>query len=246
MFGWALPGERGHPAREHVVRDVRVHQGDAGIVERHIDELALARARPLHQRHQQRDRGVKARAEVHERNADPGRPAIFLRIRRHAVDREHADHRLDHGVVAGHAAHRTIGAEPADPAMDQSRKALLQHVLVAEAPLLHRAGLVVLDQDVGALEQAEQHVAPRGLGQIETERALVAIDADEVGRIARLVERRAPVACLVALGRLDLEHLAAVVAEDLGAVRTAQDARQVDDPNPAQRSLVRHFRRPSP
>ena len=55
-----------------------MHQRDAGIVEGHVDELALARARPLHQRHQHRDRGVEPGADVDQRNADPGRPAVGL------------------------------------------------------------------------------------------------------------------------------------------------------------------------
>ena len=49
----------------------------------------------------------------------------------------------------------------------------------------------------------------------------------EVGGVA-LVEGRAPVAGLVALGRLDLHDVRAVVAEDLGAVGAAEHPAQVD------------------
>ena len=154
-----VAGQPGYPTREHVVGDVRVHQRDARVVECHVNELALSRTRPLHHCHQHCDRRVEAGPDVDERNADPRRPAVGLRVRRHAVDREHADHRLDHRIVARQAAHRTLGAETADPAVDQAREAFLQDGLVAKAPLLHRARLVVLDQDIGALQQAQQHLA---------------------------------------------------------------------------------------
>ncbi len=50
----------------------------------------------------------------------------------------------------------------------------------------------------------------------------------------RLVERRPPVAHLVALGRLDLDDLGAMVAQDLGAIRPAQYAREVEHQNPVE------------
>ena len=217
---------------------MRVHQRDPGIVEGHVEELALARAGPLEERHQHPDRGVEPGAEVDQRDADPG--AID-----HAVDREHADHRLDHGVVTRQAAHRAVGAEAADPAVDQAREARPQHVCVAQAPLLHGARLEVLDQHVRALEQAQQHVAALGLGQIEPEGALVAVDADEVGGVVRFVERRPPIAHLVALGRLDLDHLGAMVAQDLGAVRPTQHARQIEHEQAVERAFGHVPVRPS-
>ena len=73
---------------------------------------------------------------------------------------------------------------------------------------------------------AAPRVAPRaalGTREVEAVRAIVAVDADEVRRVT-VPERRPPVAHLVALGRLDLDHLGAEVAEELGAVRPAQDA----------------------
>jgi hypothetical protein len=41
-------------------------------------------------------------------------------------------------------------------------------------------------------EQLHQHVAALGLGEVEGDGALVAVDAGEVGGDAFLVERRAP------------------------------------------------------
>ena len=50
------------------------------------------------------------------------------------------------------------------------------------------------------------------------------------------LEGRPPVAHLVALRRLDLDHLGAVVAEHLGAVRAAEHASQIDDDEPCERA----------
>ena len=78
------------------------------------------------------------------------------------------------------------------------------------------------------LEQAKQDVTALGPAEIEAERALAAVDPDEIGGVAAVIERRPPVAHLVALGRLDLDDLGAMVAQDLGGVRSAQDPGHVD------------------
>src|SRR3546814_13306454 len=89
-------------------------------------------------------------------------------------------------------------------------RSLPQHLGVAETPALHRAGLVVLDQHVGALEQPQQHLLALLRRQVEAERALVAVHAEVVAGVAALVEGRPPVAHLVALRRLDLDDVGAV------------------------------------
>ena len=118
--------------------------------------------------------------------------------------------------------------------MDEPRETLRQHV-VADPPFLHGARLEVLDHDVGAFQQAQQHRAAFRLADVERYGALVAIDADEVAGVI-LVKRRAPVAHLVALRRLDLDHLGAVIGQDHRAVRSAEHARQVDDLQAGERT----------
>ena len=167
---------------------------------------------------------------VDHRDADAHRSGLGR-----PVDAHHAAHRLQHGVVAGQAAQRAIGAEARDRAVDEARMPLRERV-VAEAPLLHRAGQEILDQHVGALEQAREHRLSGRLAEIERERALAAIDRGEVGGVAVLVERRAEQARLVAERRLDLDHVRAVVGEHLRAQRTRQHARQVDHPNAVERA----------
>ncbi len=223
-----VAGQLRHLAGEEVVRRVRMHQRQAAVVERHVQELPGPRPFTLQQRHQDADAGVEPGAQVHQRNADAGRAARLV-----AIDGEHPRHRLHHGVVAGHAAQRPLAAETGNAAVDQTRKARLHNRLVAQPPLFHRAGLEVLHQDVGARQEAQQHLATLLLAQVEGDAALVAVHADEVGGVV-VVERRPPVAHLVALRRLDLDHVGAVVGEDLGAVRPAQHAGQVDHLQPLQ------------
>src|SRR5258708_2210758 len=78
----------------------------------------------------------------------------------------------------------------------------------------------------------------RALGsKVEPDRALVAVDADEIGRVVA-VEGRSPVAHLVAGGRLDLDHVGTMVGEDLRAVGSAEHAREIDYAQSAHRAGV--------
>ena len=171
-----------------------------------------------------------------------GMPALVGPDSGLAVDAEPAGHRLEDRVVSRVAAQRTGRSEPADPAVDEARKARLQRLLVPEAPFLERPGLEVLDQDVRLLEQSQQHLAAFRPREVEPERALVSVDADEVRGVA-VLERRPPVAHLVALRRLDLHDLGAVIGEHLRAVRPAEHPRQVDDDEPGEGAAAR--RRPA-
>ncbi|OIQ67267.1 hypothetical protein GALL_511550 [mine drainage metagenome] len=125
--------------------------------------------------------------------------------------------------------------------MNKFRKFCAQHV-VADAPFVERAGLEILDQDVGALEHLHQHGAAALGGKVEPDRALVAVDADEIGRVI-VVERRSPLADLVAGRRLDLDHVGAVVGEDLRAIGSAENAREVDHAQSGHRAGSSSFSR---
>ena len=112
--------------------------------------------------------------------------------------------------------------------MDQAGELLGQHVFVAQAPFFHGTGLKILDQYIGGFEQAQQDGLARRLAHVQGDGAFVAVDADEVAGIA-LVEGRAPVTHFVALRGLDLDDLGAVVGQNHGAVRPAEDPREVHD-----------------
>ena len=221
QVGMLVAGQARRLAVHEIIRRMRMHDGEAGFVQRGFEKLPDAGFLPLRQRHQNADRGVKPGGDVDQGNADPHRPAL-----RRAGRGDHAGHGLDDGVIAGIAAARAVGAEAGNPAVHQSWKFGAQHV-VADAPFVERARLEILDQDVGALQHLHQHRAAALGSEVEPDRALVAVDADEIGRVFA-VERRTPVAHLVAGGRLDLDHVGAVVGEDLRAIGSAEHARQID------------------
>ena len=209
---------------------MRVHERNRAVVERHVEILAETGALTLNHRHQDAERGVEPGAHVDQRDPEPGGPALLGPV--HA---EHARHRLDDRVIPGESPVGALRSEPADARVDERGVALLQHVTVAEPPLLHGAGTVVLQQHVGPLEQAQQHRAPFLPAEVERHRPLVAVDADEVGGIP-LVEGWAPVAGLVSVRGLDLKDGGPVVAENLGAVGTAEHAAQIDDLESGERA----------
>ena len=216
-----VAGELRRLAVHEIIRRMRMHDGKAGLVQRGFEKLPEAGFLPFRQRHQNADRRVEPGGDVDQRHADPHRPAL-----RRAGRGDHAGHGLDDGVIAGIAAARAVGAEAGNPAVHQSRKFRAQHV-VADAPFVERARLEILDQDVGALQQLHQHGAPAFGGEVEPDRTLVAVDADEIGRVFA-VERRSPVAHLVAGGRLDLDHVGAVIGENLRAIGSAEHPREID------------------
>ena len=166
---------------------------------------------------------MHAGGDIHQRHADTGGAAVRV-----AVDAHHPAHRLQHGVVAGQAAQRTVGAEAGDAAIDQARKLGRQHIGVAEAPFFHRAGEKVFDQHVCRFEQAQQHGARIVTREVERNRLLVAVQGVKVGR-AIADKGRAKQARLVAHWRFDLEHRGAVVGQHLPAIGPGQHARQVED-----------------
>src|SRR5690348_17319440 len=102
-----------------------MQEGDRAVVERHLHELTASRALSLLEREQDRDGRIHAGREIDDGHADANRRTIRL-----AVEAHEARHRLYHGIVAGIAAERAIGAEARDAAMDEPREALLQHGLV--------------------------------------------------------------------------------------------------------------------
>ena len=77
---------------------------------------------------------------------------------------------------------------------------------------------------------------PAGFERSRPTPFLLRLIADEVAGIARLVEWRAPFARLVALRRLQLDHLGAVVGQYHRAVRASEHAREIDHFEPSQRA----------
>ena len=126
-------------------------------------------------------------------NRDPDLLRVALRLAR---DAHQAAERLEQEVVAGQGG-AGVAAKPGDRAVDEPRVRLGES-LVAETEAFHHPWHEVLDQHVRAERELQGLVAIARLGQVEGDRALVAVDGLEVGCAAGIVERRSPVARVVA------------------------------------------------
>ena len=107
---------------------------------------------------------------------------------------------------------------------------LLAQLLGAEALLLQLAVAEILQEHIGAFEQPVHGVAVFGLGKIEHDAALAAVEQREE-RGSHAAER----AGLVAGGRLDLDHLGAELRQDHAAGRTHHHVGHLDDPHALKR-----------
>jgi hypothetical protein len=138
---------------------------------------------------------------------------------------------LHHEVVAGIAG-TGAGPEAADRRVDD-RGIGGRDRLVVQAEPAQPPGPEVLDHHVGACGElaGDRHVV-RVL-QVERDGSLVAVDAEEVRRLA-VAHRWHPGPGVVAARTLHLDHLGAEVREQHGGVRSGQDAGEVGDQQPAQ------------
>src|SRR5262249_34837871 len=84
-------------------------------------------------------------------------------------------------------------------------------------------------------QEAEEQLASLGVAQVERDALLVAVEGEEDDGHA--VDFGIPVTALVAaLRRLHLDHLGAEVAQDRGAERPGEEARQVEDTDAGERA----------
>ena len=147
-------------------------------------------------------------------------------------------HRLRDHVVGGALRVGSRLAEARDRRHHQPRMLALE-LLPAVAEPLHHARTEVLDEHVGALEQPLEHAAVGRGVEIEREALLAAVERDEVG--GRVADEGAdPARVVAAAGRLDLDHARTQIGEHLGAERTGEHARQIDDEDPGERARGRH------
>ena len=122
----------------------------------------------------------------------------------------------------------------ADGAVDEPRVARAQRVR-AEAELVGEPGPEALEEDVGAVREPQQRLAPARVAQRERERALARVGGEEHRPLA-VPERRPPGAAVVArVGPLDLDHVRAERRQDLRAVGAGDRRRHVEHAHPLQR-----------
>ena len=93
-----------------------------------------------------------------------------------------------------------------------------------------------MDEGIGAFDHLQERRARRLVLEVEAKRALVAVHV-EIGRAhARRLARLADVAHRVALRRLDLDDVGALVGQQHGAVGPEDDVGEVDDPDAFERA----------
>jgi hypothetical protein len=127
----------------------------AGRPDRLVDVLAPSGARPLVQRRQHGGRGVHARHDVTDADADPRRRAAVA-----SGHRQQPRHRLDDQVVGGLVRQRPGAAVAADADGHQARVDL-QQPGGGEAETVQDAGPEVLDEHVGASDELGEPLAAR-------------------------------------------------------------------------------------
>ena len=111
---------------------------------------------------------------------------------------------------------------------------------MAETVAIERANLVVLDQHVRLRRQPADDVLPFRARDVDGDRSLPAVGADEIGGLAGVLAQpgRAPAARVVARARpLDLDHVGAEIGECLGRPRSCQDAAQIQDADVRERTI---------
>ena len=154
-----------------VLGDERLHHAEHGLVDRASRPPGRARCFSRWCSAEQRaDAGEGRGQRVADRDADA---------------RRRRDRVADHVAQAAHrlADRAETGAPGVGPGLPVARDAHHDEprvgggeLLVAEVPLLERAGPEILDQDVGLRDELEQESLPLGLAQVERDGLLVARD----------------------------------------------------------------------
>ncbi len=232
--------EAAHDAPHQIAHALIGKHGDLGVEERAVDILPLPGPLRMAQGREHGGRRIDASEQVAQGDADLGGLAIGL-----AGNAHEPAHALGHEIVA--AALR-IGAELSearDRAINEARL-LGGKTREVEAVFGKAAHLVVLDHHIRLKGEAAHQGRPLRLREIDGDGALVAVGAQEVCALARLVvafglhEGRAPNASVVALPRrLHLDDVGPQVGQNLRAPRPGQHPRQIEHLDPVQRMRAR-------
>ncbi len=213
------------------VQAVVAGDGEAAVVQRHLDQAPAPRSAALEQRRQHGLAGVHAGHQVHH-----GDTELQRRRARLAVERHEAGLALDHQVVAGALGLGAAGVVAGHGAVDEVGLEGLE-LLVAQAQLLGAAGLEVVDHHVALRQQLVDDLQPLGTLQVEGDGPLVAVHAVVVGGLG-LADAHAPVAGIVAAARvLHLDDLGPQVRQYLAAQRPGEHAGKIKHPHAVERKV---------
>ncbi len=213
---------------------------DRGVVQRHVAVHADAVAPRGVDAGQQRDRRDHAAGVVDHRQAGLGGRAVGL-----AGDVHPAAEALQDVVVAGLLAPRPGHPEARQRAAHDGRVEVLE-VVVGDLDLLgHVAAQVAVDR-VGLAHEVLEDRAALGGGQVERQRALVAVEDLEEQRVLALGVRGHVAAHVAARRRLlDLDHLGAEVGEVHASPGAGAVLLDGDDADVLQRQTLGHAGFPS-
>lgn len=229
-------GARREETRELVRAEVddRIQQGD-------IDMLAAAGRVPALDRGQDTDGGVQSGQDVGDCDRGFHRSATRLVVG-FAVDAHEAAFALKDEVIARAVRIWAIPAVAGDRAIDEARVDVAE-VLVRKPVAGEVADFVVLDENVRLLRQFAHDLPALRIGQIDCNRAFVAVRRRKIRGIGRVVARFVryprwpPVTGVVAEPRaFDLDNVRAEIGQHLRAPRACQHPGQVQHQQPRKRS----------
>jgi hypothetical protein len=203
------------------------HEEDAALVERALDGLPFARRGALVQSSEYGDRAEHPAHHIDDRRAGAQRPVTPAR--HVGKPAHHLHHFIEAGAMLVRAREKSL-----ERAVNQLRVHLPEGV-VAEAQPVHRAGAEVLRQRVSTRDELQHRLPAPGRFQVDGHALLVpVVGREETGA------RRNELAGVIALQRLDLDHLGAHVGKDQAAGRPHDDVTELDDLDPFQRQWLAH------
>ena len=197
-------------------------------------EMRMSAPLPVRVAREQRfqDRGMRGGAgrDIDDGDADAG--SAF----RSAGDRGKAALGLDQQIIGLAILVRAFVTVAGDGAADQ-RRIILAQPFAREAELVHRAGLEILQQHVGAGDQRLELLAAALGGEIDGNRLLAAVEPDKIAALT--LGGLVVTAGEIALGALDLDDGGAGIrqarAEQNGAATACSTATTI---NPSSGSMV--------
>src|SRR5215467_12634811 len=226
----------GHDVRMLIAKPRRVFAGgkiihalvgeacDMGIKHPDVDLLSLSGGIAMTQRRQYPDAAIKPCEQIRERNSD----LLGLAIRLPGQTHDPA-HRLDQTVITGPRRVRSGLPEAGDRTVDQPGKSPVK-LIIAETIFRQRADLEVLDENVALGDQPQRDLLAFRLGDVERDRPLVAVDADEVGALlgAGHERRRESTRVVAATRLLYFDDIGTEICEHLHAGRPREHAGEIE------------------
>ena len=226
---------RAHPLADIAVllkrRDHLVEHPEHRFVQRQIDALSLAGGLARFQRNQRADRAVHAGHIVGQRRR--------ARHHRHAPwfagKISQARKRVRDAGEAGLGAHRPVLAVGRNAHQNGARVQPLE-LVISQSPFFQRSGPEILDNDIAFCRQLPQQFATALLLQIERDALLVAAFRQPDQRVAAFGIGAEAAQRIADIGRLDLDHLGAELAEDRRAIRARDEGAEIEHPDPFKRT----------